>query len=61
MPRGYWKDKDHQRKFFDTLATQLNIKTHEDWYKIPAETVYSKGGSWAHHEYGTLLEGVYLL
>src|SRR5687768_12088707 len=34
VPQGYWQQMKNQRKFFDWLATILEIQTMEDWYGI---------------------------
>jgi hypothetical protein len=42
--RGYWKDKQNQKEFFDQLAIKWNIQNPEDWNKVTREMVYKEGG-----------------
>ena len=35
LPKGFWQDKqNHQRKYLDYLAKELNINDINDWYKV---------------------------
>ena len=36
-PRHYWSDIKNQRKYLNWLATILNIKSKDDWYKLSVE------------------------
>jgi hypothetical protein len=38
-PPAYWKTTANQRNFLDWAATQLNITTFTDWYKITPKVV----------------------
>jgi hypothetical protein len=44
LPRGYWKDKENQKEFFDQLAIKWNIQKPEDWNKVTNEMVLKEGG-----------------
>lgn len=43
-PRGFWGDKDLQRKFFNWLGAQLGYKTMDDWYNITLQGICKHGG-----------------
>jgi hypothetical protein len=43
-PRGFWKDKENQRVFFDQLGVKLNIQQPEEWLKVTRERVLKEGG-----------------
>lgn len=55
-PKGYWNIVANHRKYFDWLATQLNIQTHEDWYSLTSTLLLKYGGS----SMRTLYEGSYI-
>jgi hypothetical protein len=42
--RGYWKEKENQRKFFDELAIKWNIQKRDDWSKVNFDMVLKEGG-----------------
>ena len=57
-PRGYWKDKENQKAFFDQLAIKWNIQRPEDWNKVTCDTMVRKGGSFINAYYnGSLKQG----
>jgi len=41
---NYWNDVKIQRKFFDELNKQLNLKNLEDWYHVSINDVIAQGG-----------------
>jgi hypothetical protein len=43
-PRGYWKDKQNHKAFFDQLAIKWNIQKPEDWNTVTTEMVVKEGG-----------------
>jgi len=45
VPRTLWEDVDTQRRYFDWLFKELNLKDKEEWYNVKEETVRSKGGN----------------
>jgi hypothetical protein len=51
--RGYWKDKENQKAFFEKLATKLNIKKPEDWNKVTTELVKKEGGGFVNRYYSS--------
>jgi hypothetical protein len=56
--RGYWKDPKNQRMFMQKLATKLNIKTPEDWYKVDYKTFLKEGGHFLKGQYKySLIQG----
>jgi hypothetical protein len=57
-PRGFWKDKENQKKFFDRLAIKWNIQKPEDWRKVTYDTVLKEGGRFVARYYsGSIQEG----
>ncbi len=34
VPRNYWKDINHQRKYLDWLGNELQIHKYENWYDV---------------------------
>jgi hypothetical protein len=59
---GYWKDLSNQRQFFDQVATELSLKSLEDWYKVKQEDVIKRGGSTLlSHYYGGSLKRACIL
>jgi hypothetical protein len=56
--RGYWKQIEHQRSFFEKMATKLNIQKPEDWLNVSKVTAAKEGGHFIHSIYnGSLLKG----
>ncbi len=52
-PQNLWNDKGRRKQYFDWIATQLNIKTFEDWYNVTTGDIHAKGGAvLLHHFYG---------
>jgi hypothetical protein len=43
-PSGYWDSIEHQKAFFDQLATKLNIQKPEEWVKVTTNTIIKEGG-----------------
>jgi hypothetical protein len=50
-PLGYWKDKKHQKEFFDQLAFKWGIQKVEDWNKVTLGMMLKEGGSFITHYY----------
>jgi hypothetical protein len=58
-PSGHWNDIQNQRKFFDDLASKLNVKQPDDWYDVQTRTVVKEGGSFINRLYkGSLIQGM---
>jgi hypothetical protein len=44
-PQGLWENIDNQKKFVDSMATELKIQSPIDWYNVTKEKIKSfKGG-----------------
>lgn len=43
--KGYWRDKQNQRNFFDALQKELSIQNPEDWGKITRLQLKKSGAS----------------
>jgi len=43
-PRKLWRNKDNQKKFFDSVMTQLGYKCMDDWYSISQGDMFRNGG-----------------
>jgi hypothetical protein len=57
-PRGYWKDKENQKAFFEQLASKLNIQKPEDWHLVTKQTIKDEGGSFVDKYYNySLVKG----
>ncbi len=54
-PYGYWKDRTHQRRFFDQLAVKLKIEKPEDWMKFTSIDVKKEGGGFITNYYNSSL------
>jgi hypothetical protein len=54
--RGYWKDKENQKKFFDQLAIKWNIQKQEDWNKVTYDMMLKEGGSFIVHYYNSSVQ-----
>ena len=39
--KNFWSNIENQRKYFNWLSNQLNIKSNEDWYNIKIEQIIS--------------------
>lgn len=50
--RERWKDITKHRKFFDSLAVKLNLKTYEDWYQMSKNDINKGGGHGLMKHYG---------
>ncbi len=37
LPVGFWNDIKNQLNFMDWVATELQYKEKEDWYKLSSE------------------------
>jgi hypothetical protein len=55
-PRGHWKDKENQKKFFDQLAIKWNIQKPDDWHKVSKEMVVKEGGRFIKNYYKNSLQ-----
>jgi hypothetical protein len=44
MDANYWYQLSNQRKFYDWLAEQINVRSLEDWYNITIRDVVDRGG-----------------
>lgn len=43
--RGYWKSKEIQREFLNSLAKKFNISVPQDWGKITNQEFRVAGGA----------------
>jgi hypothetical protein len=41
-----WKSPELVREFFESIAEQLNISSHPDWYRISYDQIRNLGGMW---------------
>eukprot|EP01114_Cavostelium_apophysatum_P007737 TRINITY_DN1990_c0_g1_i5.p1 TRINITY_DN1990_c0_g1~~TRINITY_DN1990_c0_g1_i5.p1 ORF type:complete len:848 (+),score=203.21 TRINITY_DN1990_c0_g1_i5:93-2636(+) len=59
----FWQDPANQRKYFDKIGKELNIKHWEDWYLVTREQVFKNAGFTILRYYGdslmNALEAVY--
>jgi hypothetical protein len=56
---GYWNKKEHQRKFFQDIAAELNVHKPQDWQAVNLEQVLAKGGNFVNTKYnGSLKTGM---
>ena len=62
VPHNFWKSKDNQRQFMDSLAKEFNIQSPEGWKNVTVSMIKQKGG-WAilqqYPTYFDLLQSVY--
>jgi hypothetical protein len=57
-PKGYWKDINNQRAFFDEMASKHNLHNPRDWAAVSWETLLKEGGYFVSQYYkGSLLKG----
>jgi len=45
VPKGWWLSHENNRTFLDWLGKLLNIKTMEDWYKVPSDDIVKNYGA----------------
>ena len=45
VPKKFWENIENQRKYFDWLAKELNVKQPDDWYKVTLSHVDEFHGS----------------
>jgi len=46
VPRNFWSNPTHLRQFFDSLASDLDIKSMDDWYnKLTRKSITEHTGS----------------
>jgi hypothetical protein len=45
VPKGFWKDKNNQKKFLEWLGGQLQFKHWEDWYSVTQSAIEQHGGA----------------
>lgn len=45
VPKGFWDERENQRRFGDWLGKQLGIKELGDWYNVTSADVISRGGA----------------
>ena len=43
--KGYWKNEDNHRVYFDWLFKKLNLRSMDDWYSVKLQTVLDHGGA----------------
>jgi hypothetical protein len=51
VPRNFWRDRQNQIDFFNSLAKELNIRNMEEWSTVRSLDVRLKGGSTILGEY----------
>jgi len=44
VPTSFWSEKLHQREYFDWLATEFQLRSFSDWYRIKVADVLKRGG-----------------
>lgn len=43
--KGFWRNVDNQRKYFEDIATELGVGELDGWYDVPMEAVHKRGGA----------------
>jgi hypothetical protein len=44
IPIGIWEDVENVQNFFEWIADELKIQSEDDWYRISAAEIASRGG-----------------
>ena len=44
VPYGYWKIKENQRNFFDSLQKRFDIQSPKEWGRVTVQQVITAGG-----------------
>ena len=57
-PRGYWKDLQNQKAFFDQLAIKWNIQKLEDWNNFTQEMACKEGSFISKYYNSSLQKGI---
>jgi hypothetical protein len=45
VPKGFWKDHDNRKRYFDWVGQRLNVKTFDDWYGVTYDQVARLGAN----------------
>lgn len=45
VPNGYWKTKENQRRFMDSVAKEFNVKSPADWRRVKTSDIVHRGGT----------------
>jgi hypothetical protein len=45
VPENYWNDIENVRKYMEWLKEELHVKTYEDWYNVPADSISDYGAN----------------
>lgn len=57
MPRGYWDERENQRKFLDEVAAEHGVERPEDWRRVTSKHLKAKrGGSALVGRFGSIFE-----
>ena len=51
VPQGYWKNKENQRKLFDSLQKRFDIQYPKEWGRVTLQQVIEAGGTGLLHYY----------
>jgi hypothetical protein len=44
VSHGFWKSKENQRLFLESLGKQLNLSSPEQWANVSVDVIYRSGG-----------------
>ncbi len=44
VPANWWKDKEHQRMYFEWIGSLLGVKQLDDWYKVKVHEFNRRDG-----------------
>ena len=62
-PKNYWEKESNQREFMESLYTQYDMKSLDNWLKVSVDEFKEKGGggllSHYHHNFPLLLSSIY--
>eukprot|EP01122_Echinamoeba_exundans_P013192 TRINITY_DN5720_c0_g1_i1.p1 TRINITY_DN5720_c0_g1~~TRINITY_DN5720_c0_g1_i1.p1 ORF type:complete len:311 (+),score=40.76 TRINITY_DN5720_c0_g1_i1:75-1007(+) len=45
VPKGFWKDLDNRKRYFNWVGQQLKLQTREDWYGVTYNQVAGLGAN----------------
>ncbi len=45
VPQNWWKEMANQREFMDSIARELKMTSHYDWYTVGRDEIVQRGGS----------------
>src|SRR4051812_45596482 len=58
VSKGFWSNVDNRKAYFESIASELNLKGKDEWNAISNQDIVIRGGGTLLLRYGSLLNAL---